>query len=306
MMNRSKNRIFGRGEGSHDDARNLEWRRLFPLFVLPLLLLNCSGFAFKTFYRNLDTLIQSRMDNYLAMTDDQESFIDSRIEHHYRWHRYAELPRYATVCEDLAGRIEKGLKKEDLQFTYARLREFRTRVAYRIYPDASQFLKDFDSTLIPKQKELISEYNKELAQEVARPAASRFQDRLESNTEFFEFFLGDLSAAQKQRVQRYTTQSVDTAGLYLAYRRMNQTRLLQLLEKGKSGHDDLDVFLKQYLFNWEALYPAAYRNAVNQNRTLFYDTVLDLDASLTNEQRKHAASRIRELGRNFLELAGKL
>ena len=87
---------------------------------------------------------------------------------------------------------------------------------------------------------------------------------------------------------------------------MNQTRLISLLKKGDSAHADIDKFLKQYLFNWEALYPVAYRNAVNRNRSLFYDTVLDLDASMSSSQRTHASNKVRELGRNFLELAGKL
>ncbi|HBS04557.1 MAG TPA: hypothetical protein DEA96_06310 [Leptospiraceae bacterium] len=279
--------------------------RLALILALGLASANCSGFVFKTFYRNLDTLIQSRMDSYLAMTDDQEEYIDSRIEHHYRWHRYGELPRYAVVSQDLATRIERGLQKSDLEYIYGQMRQSRIRLAQRIYPDASRFLKGFDSSLIGRQQELISEYNKELAEEVSRPASERFQDRLESNLEFFEFFLGNLSDSQRKRIQRYTTQSTDTAGLYLAYRRMNQTRLMSLLKKGAGGHDELDTFLKQYLFSWESLYPATYRNAVYRNRSLFYDTVLDLDSSMTAEQRKHAASQVRELATNFLELAGK-
>ncbi|MBU43190.1 MAG: hypothetical protein CMN76_08235 [Spirochaetaceae bacterium] len=283
--------------------------RLGPILLIVALALtstSCSGFAFKTFYRNLDTLIQSRMDNYLAMTSSQEEFIDGRINHHYRWHRYAELPNYADTCSDLAERIDRGLKRDDLEFIYGKLRKYRIRLASRIYPDAKQFLTDFDSSLIAEQERLIAEYNQELAEKVARPASEKFQERLKSNVEFFEFFLGDLNESQKQRIRRYTTQSEDTSALYLAYRRMNQTRLISLLKKGDSAHADIDKFLKQYLFNWEALYPVAYRNAVNRNRSLFYDTVLDLDASMSSSQRTHASNKVRELGRNFLELAGKL
>ncbi len=279
--------------------------RLALILSLSLTFTNCSGFVFKTFYRNLDTLIQSRMDNYLAMTDAQSDFVDSRIEYHYRWHRYGELPRYAVVCENLAKRIENGLKKDDLEYIYGQMRDSRIRLARRVYPDASKFLKEFDPSLIGRQEQLIQEYNQELAEEVAQPASERFQERLESNIEFFEFFLGNLTEAQRKRIQRYTTQSTDATGLYLAYRRMNQTRLLSLLKKGDQGHAELDTFLKQYLFSWESLYPAAYRNAVYRNRSLFYDTVVDLDSTMSSQQRSHAASQVRELASNFLELAGK-
>ncbi|MCB1138495.1 MAG: hypothetical protein KDK23_07040 [Leptospiraceae bacterium] len=265
----------------------------------------CSGFAFKTFYRNLDTVLQARVDNYLALTDEQAEFLEGRIDEHYRWHRYVELPRYAEASKSLAKRIEAGLKKEDLDETYGQMRAFRIRLASRIYPDALQVLRNFDSARIEQQQRLMDEYNEDLAEKAARPAATRFAERLESNIEFFEFFMGDLNAAQKERVRRYTSETADTTVLYLLYRKQNQKRLISILKKGQSGHAELEDFLKQYMFGWENLYPASYRNAVNRNRALFYGVVLDLDRTLSKAQRQHAAGRLRELATNFLELAGK-
>ncbi|MCB1170464.1 MAG: hypothetical protein KDK25_09035 [Leptospiraceae bacterium] len=284
-------------------------RRLFGntllLLILAGLLPGCSGFAFKTFYRNLDTLLQARVDNYLALTDDQEEFLEGRIDAHYRWHRYVELPRYAEASKSLAERIESGLKKEDLEETYSQMRAFRIRLASRIYPDALKVLKDFDPGLIEEQRRLMEEYNEDLAEKAASPAASRFARRLESNVEFFEFFLGDLNASQKDRIRRYTSESADTTVLYLLYRKQNQKRMISILRKGKAGHEELEDFLKQYMFNWESLYPPSYRNAVNRNRVLFYQVVLDLDRGLSKSQRQYASTRLQELATNFLELAGK-
>ncbi|MCB1167232.1 MAG: hypothetical protein KDK37_11975 [Leptospiraceae bacterium] len=267
--------------------------------------LNCTGFAFKTFYRNLDTLVESRVHSYVALTDEQEDFIDGRIATHYRWHRYTELPNYAAVFQEFATRIDRGLKRDDLNYAYSKMKLFRTRVAYRVYPDALELLRNFSSAQVDKQEKLIQEYNVDLAETVALSPAERFEKRLKSNREFFEFFLGDLSATQNQRISSYTQQSEDNVSQYLAYRRIVQTRLLSLLRRGPEGHDDLQSFLKTYFFQWESLYPPAYRRSQAKNRELFFQTLLDIDGTLTAEQRKHASGRIRELATNFLELAGK-
>lgn len=269
-------------------------------------ILNCSGFVFKTFYKNLDTLLESRVSSYLAITDAQEDFLEARIQTHYQWHRYQELPQYAVFFQDLAGRVERGLSREDLEFVRTKTRDFRIRVAHRVYPDAIKILKEFPASRIAEQEKLIAEYNEDLAATVSMPGNERYQERLESNIEFFEFFTGNLTEEQRKRVERYTRESRDTAPLYLAYRRMNQTRLMSLLKKGPDGHQELENFMKTYFFNWESLYPPEYRSVARQNRILFYETTLDLDRSLSKEQRKKASEKLRELSTNFLELSGKL
>jgi len=126
----------------------------------------------------------------------------------------------------------------------------------------------------------------------------RQQRRVKRNVERLEDWFGSLSDAQVERVRRYAERAPFSAELRDRDRRRRQADLVAMLRAREAKQR-----LAQWAVNWESGREPAYAEASRATAAEYFDLLLDLDRTLSPEQRAHAAKRLTRYAELFDSLA---
>ena len=157
-------------------------------------------------------------------------------------------------------------------------------------------------TLIEKLQERIDGLEKRLAEENRKFAKERMQGSMEErnqrrvkrNVDRLEEWFGPLSDAQVERVRSYSARAPFSAELQDVDRRRRQAEFLAML-RAREAHRRLAAFAQ----DWDAGRTAEYADAARRTRTEYVSLLLDLDKTLSAEQRQHVVARIRRYSALF-------
>ncbi|MBW8904522.1 MAG: hypothetical protein JF611_02380 [Betaproteobacteria bacterium] len=262
--------------------------RALTTLVLALLVSGCS--TVRLVYDNADVYLGWRANHYLNLDDAMSEEMDERIASFMAWHRAQALPKYAQLADDARRRLERGLQPADLVWGYdsgvAQAREGLRQAAERIAP----LLDRLSAQQIAHLERRLGDDNRRFARENLRGSErDRTRRRTERNVERLEDWVGRLSRAQVERVAQYSQRAPAMDELRERDHKRLQAELLALL-RAKEAQKRLPDFLA----NFDRGREPAYAAAVEASRREYVALVLDLDRSLSREQRARAA---RELGR---------
>ena len=73
-------------------------------------------------YNNGDLFLRWQANHYLDFQDAQSEELDRRLAAFLAWHRANALPQYARLGEEASARMLRGLKREDLEWSYDAVR----------------------------------------------------------------------------------------------------------------------------------------------------------------------------------------
>jgi len=120
--------------------------------------------------------------------------------------------------------------------------------------------------------------------------------------ERFEFFLGDLSDAQVALVERFVQSQPRIDEVRLTDRKRRQQEFVELLRQYQSS-PELAARLRGYFVNWEGGRGREYAQYAREWEERLVQLVLDLDATLTPEQRQRVVARFEALAEDCRVLA---
>ena len=262
-----------------------------------MLLPACSTVRFV--YDNAETYLRWRVDLYLDLEGAMADELDERIAAFMAWHRAQALPKYAQLLDDARRRVERRLQPADLVWGYdavvAQAREGLRAAAERGAP----LLDRLGPREIANLERRIAEDNRRFARENLRGSErERRKRRTERNVERLEDWVGKLSQAQHQRVAQYS----ERAPLLDEHRERDhkriQAELLAILRAKEA---------KKRLPDWAANYDRgrepAYVAALEAARKEYFAMALDIDRSLTPEQRSRVTGELRRYADEFRSLA---
>jgi hypothetical protein len=285
-------------------VKGLHVVRRLGMALLGLVMLSClSGCtALQLTYNNADTLLHWRGGKYFAFEDDQKAEFDRRVQTFLKWHRKSEIPKYAQMADDLATRLSGGVTQEDLVWGYD---SFQTHLRQSARAGAGEMvglLDKLSSEQIARFQERLEKDNREFANEhgLAEPAEERRARRVKRNVKRIEEWFGSLSDAQVERIAAYSRRAPLDDELRLKDRRRMQAELIAMLKKkeAKAG-------LVQWAVTWDKRRDPAYEALRKENLREYYGMLLDLDKTLTTEQRGKAVQRLRGFVADFNALAGQ-
>jgi len=256
--------------------------------VLALLVCSCS--TVRLVYDNADVYLGWRANHYLNLDDAMSEEMDERIASFMAWHRAQALPKYAQLADDARRRLERGLQPADLVWGYdsgvAQAREGLRQATERIAP----LLDRLSTQQIAHLERRLGEDNRRFARENLRGSErDRTRRRTERNVERLEDWVGRLSRAQVERVAQYSERAPAMDELRERDHKRLQAELLAILRAKEA-----EKRLPDFVANFDRGREPAYAAAVEASRREYGAMVLDLDRSLSREQRARAA---RELGR---------
>jgi len=268
------------------------------LFVLLLLALLQGCSATRVAYDNADVFLRWQANSYFDFHGEQSDDLDRRLAAFLAWHRAEALPRYARLAEDASARMLRGINRGDLEWGYdamqARIREALGAAAAEI----AGLLDGLSPDQIAHFEQRLADENRKFAKEqVQGTVEERQQRRVKRNIERLEEWFGSLSDAQLERVRLYGERAPFSAHLRERDRKRRQAELLAILRARGAKQR-----LVQWAEAWDRGREPAYARAVRATLAEYYDLLLDLDRTLSAEQRAHAAKRLKRYAELFVSL----
>jgi Family of unknown function (DUF6279) len=273
-------------------------RALVALLALGLALLQgCS--VSRLAYNNGDVFLRWQANNYFDFQGEQSEELDRVLAGFLAWHRAKALPQYARVANEAAARLAKGLTREDLDWGYDAVRAQIRESLGRAATDSAALLDRLSVEQIAHVERRLAEENRKFVREqVQGSMEERNQRRVKRNVERLEEWFDSLSEAQLERVRRYGARAPFSADLRDRDRRRRQAELLVMLRARQARQR-----LAGWAQDWEGGREPAYEQASRATRAEYVDLLLDLDRSLSPEQREHAVRRLKRFGELFDSLS---
>jgi len=275
------------------------------LAVLALLALPGGCAVVRITYNNADSLVRYLAHDYFDLDERQNERFKNALLRFHDWHRANELPLYAGVLRAAARRGEKGIDREDVAWAAAAIRARYRAFVHKAAGDAAPILV----TLTPEQ---ISELENRLARandKYAREFLSGDEDgRLRAQAKRMlgrvEDWTGSLSEAQEDRIKHFVKAHLRTTRLRFEDRRRWQREVVGLIRRLRMPNE-LALRISD-IFAQPARYRSPeYTHARARWESGLTDLILDIDRTLTGEQRAHFLARLRRFAEDFESLSGR-
>ena len=272
-------------------------RRWLPALLVLGLLQGCS--VTRVAYDNADLFLRWQANHYFDLQGEQSEELDRSLAAFLAWHRAKALPQYARLGEEAAARMLRGLKREDLEWSYDAVRAQVGEALGVAAGDVGGLLDRLSPGQIGHLEMRLAEDNRKFAKErVQGTMEERHQRRVKRNLERLEEWFGPFSEAQVARVRLYSNRAPFSAELQERDRRRRQGELVAMLRAREARQR-----LAQWAQAWDAGREPAYEQAARATRAEYMDMLLDLDRTLSAEQRQHAAGRLKRFSVLFDSLA---
>ena len=276
-------------------------RSLHILLASALLLTVLAGCSrVSILYHTADIFIEGYADDYLELDSAQLADWQPTLRSALARHRRDELPYLARFFDTAYDGARSGFDSARVaclleQFEHIYRRHFRIGVTA-----AAPLLIDLTPSQIRKLESKFAKDNQDVPRNDPASVARRDRKRAERYSESLGWWFGSVSERQKRIIAEVTESMPDTAADWMAYRSAKQARLIVLLRRG-ADEKSVRLYLNDWLVEYRDLPPELTRA-----RALIKEQIIKLltrmDESLTGEQRRHFAKRLRTLRDDFLSL----
>ncbi|MDO8787657.1 MAG: DUF6279 family lipoprotein [Sulfuritalea sp.] len=279
---------------------------LLPILIAGLLMQGCSGARLG--YANADSLVRWWIDNYLAMSPEQDALARERLASFHAWHRKTQLPDYLALLRQgrkfVAG---KPTAADALLLGDGIIRRGRT-LAEQATPDIADFLLTVSTEQIERMAGRQAEKNADHAKEaqLAEGESGRRKARYKRVLERAEYWFGDFSGEQKETLRQLI--NGQSAGSQFWYEeRLRRQRdwlvLVRQVQHERPPRERIIELLRDYAARFDMpTDPTRLARAVALRRASA-EIAVAIHAMSTAAQRAHAQQKLDELIRDFTELS---
>jgi hypothetical protein len=265
--------------------------------LLTVLLVGCS--TVRLAYEHADIYLKWKASSYVALEEAQAAELGREIDEFLAWHRSRALPQYAALADEAARRVSRGVSRHDLVWGYdaamAQARESVRAAAERIAP----LLDRLTPAQVASLERRFAEDNRSYARKYLRGGETeRRRRRVERNVERLEEWVGELSRGQVERVARYSERAPLLEDLRDRDRKRLQGELVALV-RAHAARERLPDAAAHWERGREPAYAAAYKAALEE----YFAMLLDLDRSLSAEQRARLVRNATRWADDFRTLA---
>lgn len=258
----------------------------------------------KVAYDHGDWAVRLMAHEYLDLHGDQSDTFKSEVQKFHAWHRRNELPHYASLASSAAERVQRGLAADDVKWAADRVRVRYRALADRAVVDTTPLLATLGAANIEALERKFAESNAKFQKEFMQgPPDKRERARVKSIRKRIEDFTGPLRPEQEALVVAYVRESPQYSSERFAERLARQQQLVKLLRDHRRD-PDLAERLRAYFVRYDRDRGPQYEKMSVAWEERLARLVLDLDRTLTAEQRSQTVRRFAQLSRDFGTLAG--
>lgn len=277
--------------------------RVLLVACLAALLASCS--AVRLAYNNADALIRFEADDYFDFDEAQALEFRERLTRFHNWHREAELPAYVGLLEAARTKATSGVKKADVVWAIAALRNRYHLTAGKAVEEIAPILvtlRDRQFTVLEKK---LAESNKKFEKEFLSGEERRqHRARTKRTWERFHDWIGHLSDEQEARIERFVREHARYTALRFEDRKHWQRNAVSLLRQYRNP-GELAPRLAAIFNQPETRRSPEYLREAARWEADLADLIVDIDRTLTPEQRARLIKRIGDYADDFRALAGE-
>lgn len=268
--------------------------KTFTLLVALLIVLSgCSRMNLA--YRNLDMLVTWSLNDYLDMSNDQQSRFREQLREHLGWHCRTQLPDYLDALERMQLQVRQGqLDSTALQAHYQKAKQAIHVIAVEVTPTTTQLLRDLDDAQVREFGEALAKDQREREEKYLQPPLpQQVRERAERMQERIEQWTGSTSKAQRQRIVEWAEALGAQNSRWLEARVQWQNALHDaVVDRHQPG---FEARIARLLQDRDSFWTEAYRtNFANTEQTAI-DLISDLYAMSDEKQRRHIDDRLQDM-----------
>ncbi|CAH6810615.1 DNA polymerase III subunit alpha [Vibrio chagasii] len=270
-----------------------------------LLLLGCFlfvGCGTKFAYNNISWFAVSYIEDFVSLSNSQESELEARLDSLQAWHKETQLPFYIEQIEVLQSINRSELSPAFIVEQSEQIKNHIRTIVNKFSPDiyalsmqlnpkqGSEFLKNFRK----KQQEFYEE-RLSLNDDDSR---ERYRERIE---ERLERWLGSVSKEQQQIIVAWSQEWINTNNSWREYQNNTYQDLTLLMEKKSDLHISQPIIMK-LLLNNESYYPDGLESQLNKNMQISAKFLVDIAAVSSDKQWSYFMNELESLESTLITL----
>ena len=280
----------------------LSHRALLTALLILTVLSGCS--ANRLLYNRLDTFVNWWIDDYVALSVEQQVAFDAGLSSVLQWHRYDELPRYKTIIEESLVALEGGVTLAEAEL----IADDIDQAVVRLQEQMLELLLDVGDSLTDEQvTEFLSTIDEDQAtyreKRLSRSDDKYFEDSADSLEDLVKRLLGRLSRDQKQLIKSTSRELTRLDGLWHADREKWGASLRAILEQRSEGWRGDIVGLVE---DREAERIPDYVAAIDRNGEIILALLVDVINSRSERQDSRLRDFLTDLAEDIDALSARI
>ena len=280
----------------------LSHRALLTALLILTVLSGCSANRF--LYNRLDTVVNWWIDDYVALSVEQQVAFDAGLSSVLQWHRYDELPRYKTIIEESLVALEGGVTLAEAEL----IADDIDQAVVRLQEQMLELLLDVGDSLTDEQvTEFLSTIDEDQAtyreQRLSGSDDKYVEDSADSLEDLDKRLLGRLSRDQKQLIKSTSRELTRLDGLWHADREKWGTSLRAILEQRSEGWRGDIVGLVE---DREAERIPDYVAAIDRNGEIILALLVDVINSRSERQDSRLRDFLTDLAEDIDALSARI
>ncbi|MET0679374.1 MAG: DUF6279 family lipoprotein [Burkholderiales bacterium] len=277
-------------------------RRLVLVLAVVAALAGC-GSVMRVAYNNGDFALRLMANEYFDPEGEQQDVLKAQLARFHEWHRREELPAYGRIFQGAADRVARGLKPEDVSWAIAAVRERYRLVVAQAAEDGAPLVATFKPDNYAALERKFDEVNAKFTKDyLSGDQAKRDKARAKWFEERFEYFIGDLTDAQVALIQRFVQTQPRMNEVRLADRKRRQQAFVALIRQYQSS-PELGERMRGFFVHWERDRGPEHARLAREWENRLVQLVVDIDGTLTPEQRTKLVGRFETLAEDCRVLA---
>ena len=211
------------------------------------------------------------------------------------------MPKYVRLAREATLRFDDGLSRQDLDWGYDSLRG-QTRESLRKAAElAAPMLDRLTPAQVAQIERRLADENRQFQRDYLRGSErDRRRKRAKFVTDRLEDWVGKLSQAQTERVREYAERMPLIDELRERDRKRLQGEVLGVIRARQARER-----LPELIANWERGREPAYVKGLESWRGEYFQLLIEIDRSLSPEQRRRALGNLRRYAEDFEALAAR-
>ena len=256
-------------------------------------------------YNNAEPLVRYTANDYFDLNEKQNDQFRKRLLQFHDWHRANELPLYAGLLKTAAQRGGKSVTREDVAWAVAEMRARYRVLIIKAVNESAPILVTLSPAQIKELEQRLAKANEKFAREfLPADEDSRFRAQAKRFVRRFKDWTGTLSDEQEDRLERFVKAHMHTTQMRFENRKRWQREAVGLIRQVRTPKELAprlaDIFVQ----------PANHRRPEYVQALVAWesdltDLILDLDRTLTPEQRAHVLRRMQRYAEDFEALSAE-
>ena len=277
--------------------------KLRNLSLALVLITVISGCSVRLVYPFLPWSLMDSVTDYVPINRAQKRVLKADIQEFYQWHRYQQLPLYATQLESITNHVQPPVTEQQVAvYTQTLLDYWRSGVGQLLPAGADLF-----STLSDKQTvKLLANLDEDLADEredVAKDnEAWRRKKLAKKMRKYTKRITGSVNHAQEQIITDWSLSVIDTTAQTLEQaERWHKQMSLALKERQNSAN--MLLVMQNHLLDDDQYWDDSYAKAMAHNQTLSNQLIADIINSLSEKQLQRSRRYLSGIAKDFRKLS---